>query len=230
MQTYTDDCFAGSQVGQTSLQNMENNFAALKSCFSGTTQPSNAVAGMGWFDTTKKVMKQRDTANAAWLGLMHGDVSQKLWVYRNTAMDGWAIDATPTDRVLAIKGGSTYTDGGASAGSWTNTHSHGVSGLSVPGHNHQWYEGSVDTSVYTWQLNGTTAQTLIRTQGEYGYGLISIDQGANNDGTLTPPYGFVADGYTKLNAAASLSGALSNASLTAWRPAASVGTLQYLDL
>jgi len=133
-QTYTTDCFAGAHVAQTDLANMEANFAALKSMFSGASAPSNTLAGCPWFDTTKKVMKQRNNADSAWLGLMHGDVSQKLWVYRNAAMDGWAIDSGVSDVVLALKGGSTYTAGAATAGSWT------ISGI-VHAHVH-WFQGS----------------------------------------------------------------------------------------
>ena len=120
-QTWTTDCFAGAHEAQTDLQNMETNFATLKSLFSGTSAPSNTVAGMPWFDTTKKVLKVRNTTDAAWVGLMHGDTSQKMWVYRNAAMDGWAVDGAAgiQDKVLAVKGGTTYTTGAATAGSWT---------------------------------------------------------------------------------------------------------------
>ena len=57
-QNYTDDCFAPGHVGQTDLQNMENNFAALKSAFSGASAPSNPVAGMIWIDTTNDLLKR----------------------------------------------------------------------------------------------------------------------------------------------------------------------------
>jgi len=57
-QNYTDNCFAPGHVGQTDLQNMENNFAALKSGFSGASAPSNPVAGMIWIDTTNDLLKR----------------------------------------------------------------------------------------------------------------------------------------------------------------------------
>lgn len=66
-QNFTDDCFDASHVGQTDLGNMENNFACLKSSFSGTSAPSNPVAGMLWYDTTNKRLKLRNAANNAWL-------------------------------------------------------------------------------------------------------------------------------------------------------------------
>ena len=65
-QSFTDDCFASGHVAQTDMQNIENNFAALKSCFSGSSAPSNLVAGMWWFDTTNHLLKVRNEANDAW--------------------------------------------------------------------------------------------------------------------------------------------------------------------
>jgi len=66
-QNFTDDCFDPSHVGQTDLGNIENNFACLKSSFSGTSAPSNPVAGMVWYDTTNNLEKLRNAANNAWL-------------------------------------------------------------------------------------------------------------------------------------------------------------------
>jgi len=66
-QNFTDDCFDASHVGQTDLGNIENNFACLKSSFSGTSAPSNPVAGMLWYDTTNNLLKLRNAANNAWL-------------------------------------------------------------------------------------------------------------------------------------------------------------------
>jgi len=66
-QTYTDNVYDPSIVASTSLQAMEDNFAALKSCFSGSSSPANPVAGMWWYDTTANILKLRNEANSAWL-------------------------------------------------------------------------------------------------------------------------------------------------------------------
>ena len=177
-QTYTTDCFAGAHVAQTDLANMEANFAALKSMFSGASAPSNTLAGCPWFDTTKKVMKQRNNADSAWLGLMHGDVSQKLWVYRNAAMDGWAIDSGVSDVVLALKGGSTYTAGAATAGSWT------ISGLTVNPHIH--YLNQISPGFDAVSSRVVTDGTSIYVQGSsVAGGFYSITRVTDNGSSNT---------------------------------------------
>jgi len=68
-QDFTDDCFASGHVAQTDMQNIENNFAALKSCFSGSSAPPDTVAGMWWYDTSADILKLRNEANSAWLNV-----------------------------------------------------------------------------------------------------------------------------------------------------------------
>ncbi len=213
-QTWTDDVFAAGHVGQTDLQNMENNFTALKSMFSGASAPANPVAGMPWFDTTKKVMKQRNAGDSAWIGLMHGDTSQKMWVYRNAAMDGWAIDSSVTDKVLALKGGSTYTTGGASAGSWTLP-DHTLAVSEIPSHNH--------------------TGSSVANEGAHTHPITTYDSsggGFGESGTGTPTGRNTGAGTNHTHAltiAAQGGGSAHNHGAT-FRPAAAVGTLQYLDL
>lgn len=50
-----------------------------------------------------------------------------MWVYADSAPDGWSLFASPGDVLVAIKGGGTYNTGGAIYGSWaTPSHSHGL--------------------------------------------------------------------------------------------------------
>lgn len=165
-QLWTEDCFASGHVGQTDLANMEKNFICLRTLFSGLAQPASMAACHPWFDTAKHVLKVRDDGDSTWYGLLHGDTNQKLWVYRNTAMAGWKVDAGVSDRVLALKKvGGTYATGGATAGTWTQpnhlhtgpshthtgpshshtgpshshtgpSHSHGVGTYKGPSHSH----------------------------------------------------------------------------------------------
>ena len=66
-QTYNDAVPASTRDALSDLTAMRNNFAALKSCFSGASAPSNPVAGMWWYDTTANMLKIRNEANNAWL-------------------------------------------------------------------------------------------------------------------------------------------------------------------
>lgn len=202
MQNFTDDCYASSHQAAVDLQAYENNFAALKSCFSGLTAPSNIVAGMQWYDTTKKVTKRRDYGNAAWHGLMHGDTSQKIWVYRNAAMEGWAIDSVScTDAVLALKGGTQYynVNGGTNAGTWTQP-GHVLSDVELPAsfgpHSH-----GISSAV----TSGT---------GQFAEGGGYLVAQINTDAAPVTITG----------------GGQSHSHGNTYRPTAAVGTLQYLDL
>lgn len=42
----------------------------------------------------------------------------KIWIFANRAPPGWIISADTGDRLLAVKGGGTYTTGGVAAGTW----------------------------------------------------------------------------------------------------------------
>lgn len=68
-QTYNDAVPASTRNALEDLTAMRNNFAALKSCFSGATAPPNPVAGMWWYDTTANILKLRNEANNAWLNV-----------------------------------------------------------------------------------------------------------------------------------------------------------------
>ena len=136
-QDFTEDPYDPDHVADTDLENMEDNFLTLKSSFSGPASPPNPVAGLDWFDTAKKVKKVRNTANDAWLGLMHADASHKIPVYRNNQPDGWLIDSGVTDCVIALKGGSQAynTAAGAIAGTWQNP-DHTLTVPEMPIHTH----------------------------------------------------------------------------------------------
>lgn len=102
---------------------MKNKFDSLQSSFSGTSAPTSPVIGQLWADTTDDIMKVRNFAGTGWDASLHGDSSCKIWIYRNDTNVGMVIDATVSDRVLAIKGGSNAynVNGGNTAGTWTQT-------------------------------------------------------------------------------------------------------------
>ena len=73
-QDYVDNVYDSTFEVQTTMANVEKNFAALKSSFSGAGAPSDPIAGMWWFDTTANILKLRNEANNAW---------QSVWDFAN---------------------------------------------------------------------------------------------------------------------------------------------------
>jgi hypothetical protein len=192
---------------------MENNFLALKTLFSGSSAPANSTGGMPWFDTAKKVLKIRNSTNGAWLGIHYSSTVPRFWVYGHNPEDGWLVDTTVSDRIIAIKGGSQAynANGGTLQGSWT------ISGTTVLGstHNHKYYGvGSDVTNDYGFDASGDGLSISINTSKAGGIGISA----STGDVIAT-------DLYTANNPHAH---SLSNDAT--WRPAAAVGTLQYMGL
>jgi len=67
-----------------------------------------------------------------WVSVSGLPSGTKMWFYQNTAPAGWTLDGTPSDDLLAVKGGSAAFDanGGTGAGTWT------VAGLTKDAHTH----------------------------------------------------------------------------------------------
>lgn len=68
-QSYTKDPYNSAHVVDTDMGEINDNFEALRSSFSGATSPANPIAGMWWHDTTSHILKQRNEANSAWLSV-----------------------------------------------------------------------------------------------------------------------------------------------------------------
>ena len=66
-QSWTENSFASTNVAQTDLQNMENNFITLKTMFSGSTAPTSPSSWQPWGDSTNHILKIRNEANNAWI-------------------------------------------------------------------------------------------------------------------------------------------------------------------
>jgi len=65
-QDFTDDCYSGGEQAALSLQQFEDNFKCLKSNFSGSSEPSNPVGGMLWYNMAKNSLNQYDGVDATW--------------------------------------------------------------------------------------------------------------------------------------------------------------------
>jgi hypothetical protein len=207
-QSYTIDVYDSTHTAATDLQNIENNFAALKSSHSGAATPSNTEAGMLWADTdsgasNELVLKVRDDGDATWFGLMHADSSHIILVYRNTALDGWAIDSSAGNSAVAVRGGVTYTTGGATAGSWVIS---GLTNAAAATHTH---------SINTALTGAAQGYILAGPQDDPPIAGATAREPEHNHGGATGSGG-------DHNHAIS-----SNAS---WRIKAAVFTMQYLDM
>jgi len=97
---------------------------------------------------TDKIRVSDDYIRANWAALETalgtalnmGLTSQVIWLYAdslNAAMSAcWSIVASVGDTLLAIKGGTTYTTGGTSAGTWTQPN-HTLTLAEIPPHIHR---------------------------------------------------------------------------------------------
>ena len=120
-QDWTDDCFAAGHAAQEDLQNIEDNFACLKSLFSGASAPSGPVAGLLWLDTTNHLLMVRNEANNAWLTLYDLGNQQAIncsrQVIAGTGLSGGG--ALTADRTVGISAGGVgatqLADGGVSS-------------------------------------------------------------------------------------------------------------------
>lgn len=190
-QDWADSIPTAANNALSDITAIRNNFACLKGLFSGADAPSNPVAGMPWFHTAKIALKLRNNANDAWLGIMQADASHKIWVYRNTAPDGWAIDSAVADRVLALKGGSgAYNvNGGTEAGSWTQPDGT-LTVANLPAHDHG--EGAGHTHGSFTANTGEFFGAALPQSANVPHTHNSVGSGtAHNHGTSYRPYAAV---------------------------------------
>jgi hypothetical protein len=207
-QNYTNDPYSQSTVADTTLTAYENNDNCLKSSFSGAAYPSNTVAGQLHMRTGSHVgLRLRNAGNTAWMKVLEGDAEFQIPVYRNNTCEGWLINAASGDRVMVIRGGTTYTAGGTAAGSWA------ISGLSVPtggSHTH------TPTVGYALGDGGINDHYVLYWDQEENETYVHNDGSPRHTHTVT-------------NASSSHSHPSVSSNAT-WRPAAYVFTLQYPDL
>ena len=153
-----------------------------------------------------------------WVAVSGLPSGTKMWFYQNTAPAGWTLDATPSDDLLAVKGGAqTFNaNGGTGAGTWTvagltkDAHTH-----TGPSHNHQWYKVEV-ASDDTYNAAGD--ETVIATDTNIYAGILAQAASAEK---------LYNQAYTN-KAGTGATGAQSDAAITSdatWRPKARLGII-----
>lgn len=76
-QNWEDDVYSSGGEVLVNMQDIEDNFACLKSCFSGASAPSvTLVAGMLWLDTTNKKLKQY--SGSGWVEIYNYDTGKLI--------------------------------------------------------------------------------------------------------------------------------------------------------
>lgn len=203
-QNYTNNSYQGSHIGNVDLVNMQNNFECIRSMFSGPSSPpinppeGGSSVGMPWFHTTNKLLKMRNKAGSAWIGIMYGDQDQRMWCYANSAIDGWVIDSTaPVDCVVGIKGGSNdyNVNGGQTAGDWQiPDHTLTVSQLAIHTHtivaNHTHNivnSGSAGSGVFGMIYATTASSVNTSSSGAHTHPSSGGDGGPHNHGNTYRP-------------------------------------------
>jgi len=112
-QTWTDNTYQSDHTAATDLQAIENNFAALKTNFSGTSAPSGPSGLMWWADTANNLLKLRDEANNAWLEIYDfGNDRVGTGKVKTDSLDSGAV----TDVKVTSVGGSKITAGSIPSG------------------------------------------------------------------------------------------------------------------
>jgi hypothetical protein len=92
-QSYSSNCFSTANVIQDDMQNIENNFDALRSLFSGSTAPTSPDAGQLWYDTTAYVVKIR--YNSSWVNVW--DMANQRVASGQVKTDSLAASILSTD-------------------------------------------------------------------------------------------------------------------------------------
>lgn len=114
-QDYSDDVFGTTQQVQANMQQIEDNFAALKSAFSGAAAPSDPVEGMWWLDTTTHLLKMRNEANSAWLSVWDMANNKPVVANLSNEITGAMIAASAKDPAAGTAGLRTLGTGASQA-------------------------------------------------------------------------------------------------------------------
>ena len=234
---------------QDDLRDIERTFDTLRTNFSGVASPGDTTGGQFWFGgvgaTGENRLLLRNALNTGWFGVMLGDQYQRMWVYRLAAqptMDGWIVDASVSDAVAGIKGGTVYDTTGVVRGSWVSTaHQHGMlhvhewanSENSLPPFENQYYgpmttfDQTGATRYFDTVLGSTALRRYVRGIGHFGDSQPGPGLWSDRDSVICGAYNAESITYYTNPSMANTEPA---GGLLNWRPTAAVGEIQFLDL
>jgi hypothetical protein len=221
-QNYDPDCFEATHVAQSDLQKMKDNFECLRTTFAGIAVPPLAE-GLLWLDTATNILRVQKAGVGGWLGILTGDTNQKIWVYRNDTLPGWVVDASVIDHLLALRGGLYGAAGGVTVGTWTQ-----------PAHQHPftvdnaWVDHDHGFSINTGAFTHTHTVTIPTFAVQAGAGAAALPGIYPTSLWASPAYNDDTDSWMP---AADYNGNTEDGATTPnWRPAAAVGTMQYINV
>ena len=139
-QSYSSNCFSTANVIETDMQNVENNFDALRSLFSGSSAPTSPDAGQLWYDTGSSSVKIR--YNSSWV---------EWW-----DMDGQCVAAGQV-KTASIADGALTADATGRAkmapGYITSSHVDSIDVTKITNLNKNFTLGTIGSSVYLYIPN-----------------------------------------------------------------------------
>ena len=160
--------------------------------------------------------------------IMTGDSNTILWMYLNTAPPGWKVVSGVSDVNLAVAGGADAynVDGGNVAGeSYANlkAHTHSTPAHTHPAHKHKIIEMHTNLADEVYDSGGSQVDVSSRPPPNAKHFVIlddNINFKAVNADIYSQPVASTSGG-------SGTSGAQSTADV---RPAAALGTMQYMDI
>jgi hypothetical protein len=172
------------------------------------------------YDETTEAIWVADSSD--WKQAGGGDVppGTSMWLYENSPPDGWSLNGAAGDTLLAVKGGSTYTTGGAAAGTWSSlfSHVHSAGSLTAASHYHPWYVWN-GSDGYTYDSDGATPLYFSSFRdSKHTRGLMS-------ETTHADTKRWNKNSYTGSAVGGSVSGNSGGATTTSGRPYAQVGII-----
>jgi len=176
-----------------------------------------------------KMLGTNDTAgNCVWLKPSI-PVDEIILFYTNTQVDGYELQTLigDDDVVYITKGtGAGGQAGGAAkpAGTWTQpVHNHGVTGITLPAHNHKWMDYISKGVCESWASNGVTKLNLRTAYGITGHTTNGFFVQATSCNANNPAGDFWVQNSSPVGATGNTDNA---ATASSWRPKGRNFTMQ----
>jgi len=164
-QEFTDNIPGSSNQWEDDLDDIKDNFTALKSTFSGATAPSNPVAGMFWADTTNNILKIRDKNNNTWYSIFDLANNKPILSALSGDITGAMIAASIKDAAAGTASLRTLGTTGTTACAGNDSR---LSDTRTPS----------DSSVSQAKLKTSSGSVSINTGGGVFHGLLTLPGGA----------------------------------------------------